>query len=75
MLVTLSEAREVLRLDNLLYGPYALDTPPYIMGVFEVVEGDSRVVVDIGVDQLELSFGLGSGYLLQDEPSLECLKG
>ena len=45
------------------------------MGVAEVVEGDSRVVVDVGVDQLELPSGLGPGYLLQDETSLECLKG
>ena len=50
LVVTLGKACEVFGSHNLLHRADSVDALPEVRGVAEVVEGDRRVVVDVGVE-------------------------
>ena len=70
--LTQSVVCDVFWLDNLYRQANTLHTAPKIIRVAEVVEGNSRVVLHVGVFQLELTCWPRVRNFWQYEPSPEC---
>ena len=73
--VILGKVFEMFGLHDLLHHADAVDAPPEVQGVAEVVEGDGRVIVDVGVEETEVASRDGSGNLCYNEASLEYFIG
>ena len=62
--VTLCEVCETVRLYNLGSLADPINAALQITWVSEVVEGNRRIVINVGVDQVEVACGNGTGNLL-----------
>lgn len=67
--------QEHLCLYDLGHRSHPIDTPLQVLGMLEVVEGNTRVFVDVCAHQIEMTCRQWLGNLLQNKPSPECFMG
>ncbi|GER53519.1 Zona pellucida-binding protein 1 [Striga asiatica] len=73
VLIELRVAGKVLRHQHFLDRPYAVHATLHVLRVAEVVEGDGRVIVHIGVEEGDLTFRTRARDFLEYEAALEGL--